>query len=293
MAAGAVFFPSKRRRAKIEELMDATTIRKAKADDGAGIAYRTIGAGPCNLLLMHGWGGAGSGHSWAEVVKCLDMTGLRLIVVDLRGHGHSDRPEAGFTVENFARDMIAVADDCGAESFISVGYSMSGRWAQWIACREPRRVAGQILIAPAPATALALPDEVLERWMEDISDRSRFEQFVAQFTKDPLAAEIVNAYFADASQNWPYALRQTYSMCRTPDFCSDLGSTRTPTLVLAGRADPMFSPDFLREQILARIPGSRMAVLDCGHEIPVERPMGVAALIEAFVAGLGDNSKQE
>ena len=267
-------------------MADASSIRKAYARDGAGLVYRVFGAGPCTLLLMHGWGGAGSGHSWAEVLKYLDMTGLRVIVVDLRGHGHSDRPESGFTVENFAADMLAVADDCGAESFISVAYSMSARWAQWIGCREPRRVAGQILIAPAPATALTLPDEVLGRWMEDIRDRSRFEQFVAQFTKDPLAPEIVDTYFADASQNWPYALRQTYNMCRTPDFCSDLSSTRAPTLVLAGRADPMFSPDFLREQILARISGSRMAVLDCGHEIPVEKPMEVAALIEAFVAGL-------
>ena len=271
-------------------MADITALQKAYTDDGVGIAYHTLGEGPCTLLLMHGWGGAGSGHSWSEVLKYLNLSGLRLLVVDLRGHGHSDRSANGFTLNHFASDMLAVANHAGAQNFIAVGYSMSGRWTQWMSCHVPERIEGQILIAPAPAKALALTDDILERWMHDVQDRSTFEHFVAQFTKEPLPVQIVDGYFKDASQGWPRALRQTFDMCRKENFCSNLADTRVPTLVVAGRYDPMFSPEFLRDEIVAHIPQARMAVLECGHEIPLEKPMQLAGLVEAFVAGLATST---
>jgi pimeloyl-ACP methyl ester carboxylesterase len=48
----------------------------------------------------------------------------------------------------------------------------------------------------------------------------------------------------------------------------------------------MLSPDFLRQEVAFRIPRARLVQVDCGHEIPVERPAQMAALIEAFLAGL-------
>jgi pimeloyl-ACP methyl ester carboxylesterase len=41
---------------------------------------------------------------------------------------------------------------------------------------------------------------------------------------------------------------------------------------------------------VSHIKGARMVILDCGHEIPLERPRELAALIEAFLAGLGERS---
>ena len=272
------------------EMADVTSLQKVYTDDGVGIAYRSFGDGPCTLLLMHGWGGAGSGHSWNEVLRYLNLSGLRLLVVDLRGHGHSDRSENGFTLSHFASDMLTVANHAGVQKFVAVGYSMSGRWAQWMSYHMPERIEGQILIAPAPAKALALTDDILERWMQDVQERSTFEHFAAQFTKEPLPAQIVDAYFQDASQCWPRALRQTFNMCRTEDFSSNLADTSVPTLVVAGRYDPMFSPEFLREEIVAHIPQARMVVLQCGHEIPLEKPLQLAGLVEAFAAGLATST---
>jgi hypothetical protein len=53
-------------------------------------------------------------------------------------------------------------------------------------------------------------------------------------------------------------------------------------------ADALISPAYVRQGILALIPGARLTLLDCGHEAPIERrPQETAGLIEAFVAGLG------
>ena len=60
-------------------------------DDGVRITSRTRREGPLTLLFMHGWGG--SGAYFEETLKPLNMTGLRAIATDLRGHGDSDKPE--------------------------------------------------------------------------------------------------------------------------------------------------------------------------------------------------------
>src|SRR5437660_9907079 len=66
-------------------------MRTVRTDDGVTIAYRMAGSGPRNLLFLHGWGGAGSGHSWAEVLRHLDLTGMRASIVGMRVHGRSER----------------------------------------------------------------------------------------------------------------------------------------------------------------------------------------------------------
>jgi pimeloyl-ACP methyl ester carboxylesterase len=66
-----------------------------------------------------------------------------------------------------------------------------------------------------------------------------------------------------------------------------LPTTSAATLVIGGRHDPMLSPDTLRQAIVGPIPRARLALLDCGHEIPLEKPQETAALLEAFLAGLG------
>jgi hypothetical protein len=43
----------------------------------------------------------------------------------------------------------------------------------------------------------------------------------------------------------------------------------------------------VREHIVRPIPAARLALLDCGHEIPLELPRETGTLIEAFVSGLG------
>ena len=261
---------------------------KVSTDDGVSIAYQVTGNGSRTVLALHGWGGAGSGHSWREVIRHLDLRNLRVVAIDLRGHGASGQPDFGFTLERFGSDILAVADQVGSEKFVMIGYSMSGRWAQWISCHFPARVLGQILIAPAPASALPLGDELLEGWMRESANRQKFEPWVRQFTSEPLAEGILEAYFNDITRASELAKRETFRMCCRDDFSASLGATLAPTLVIAGNQDPMLSPEFLSQEVVARIKGARLARTDCGHEIPVERPAQAAALIEAFLAGLRD-----
>ena len=65
-----------------------------------------------------------------------------------------------------------------------------------------------------------------------------------------------------------------------------VASSRTPTLVVGGIHDPIFSPDALLGWV-ASMPRARLALLDSNHDIPLEQPREFAAVLEAFLTGIG------
>jgi pimeloyl-ACP methyl ester carboxylesterase len=81
-------------------------------------------------------------------------------------------------------------------------------------------------------------------------------------------------------------LEKTLSMCGV-SFAEQARHIWIPTLVLAGTYDPLMPPAFLRSTVLFQISGARLIALPCGHEIPHEMPKQAAALVEAFLSGLG------
>ena len=81
-------------------------------------------------------------------------------------------------------------------------------------------------------------------------------------------------------------LEGTMSACIATSFADRVPGVSTPTLVVGGAHDPIFTPDGLRTTMVDAIPRARLALLDCSHEIPLERPRELAAVIEAFLAGL-------
>jgi len=263
--------------------------RTVRTDDGVTIAYRVVGTGPRNVMFLHGWGGAGSGHSWADVMRHLDLNGLRAILVDLRGHGLSEETTRGFTIERFTQDLLTVADAAQADEFVLVAYSMSGKWALWMSCTAPERVIGQVLVAPAPAIEVPIPDAEKERWLAVArsGDRDLFQDWLRAWSKEALPPDVVDRYFDDVSRTSQVTLGGTLDMCTHGAFMDRLQSIKAPTLVVAGEHDPILSPAILRETVVTPISGARLVVLDSGHEIPVELPQTLAALLGAFVAGLG------
>jgi 3-oxoadipate enol-lactonase/4-carboxymuconolactone decarboxylase len=184
--------------------------------------------------------------------------------------------------------MFEVADHVGASELIVVAFSMSGRWAQWMACSEPGRIKGQLLLGPAPAAPLPLSEEMLDDWIRATASRSAFEQFIGQFTRTPLSLDTLDEYYSAVQTTPEHSLRESYRMCTRPGFSDRLGATRAPTLVVAGAHDPMLPSAYLREQIVSKLPAARLVTLDCGHEIPLEQPQATAAVVQAFVAGLAE-----
>jgi pimeloyl-ACP methyl ester carboxylesterase len=146
----------------------------------------------------------------------------------------------------------------------------------------------KVLVAPVPAAEIPFPDAEKERWLAVArsGDRDLFEEWLRAWTKDPLDSDIVDRYFYDVTRTSQITLGATLDMAIHGAFMDRLQSITAPTLVIGGRYDPILTPATLRDAVVTPIARARFAVLECGHEVPVEQPQILGALLEAFLAGL-------
>ena len=109
------------------------------------IHYQTAGEGPA-LVLHHGT--MGSGPDWVDLgyVEALQDQ-RRLILIDARGHGQSDKPHdpAAYDLRLRAADVVAVLDDLRLQRADFLGYSMGGWIGFGLAKHFPERFNSFIL----------------------------------------------------------------------------------------------------------------------------------------------------
>jgi pimeloyl-ACP methyl ester carboxylesterase/predicted glycosyltransferase len=111
--------------------------------DGVRIAYEVYGTNGPTLVLLPCWIIV-HGRSWKAQIADLAQD-CRLIVVEGRGNGASDRPAGA---ENYAEDALAVMDHLQVADCVLMGFSMGGPRAALIAQRRPDQVKAMVLIAP-------------------------------------------------------------------------------------------------------------------------------------------------
>jgi pimeloyl-ACP methyl ester carboxylesterase len=99
---------------------DKALSRFAKAGD-LRVHYKSLGTGKTALVLVHGW--ACDMTVWSDQVPALAGK-VRVILIDLPGHGKSDRPKVEYTMDLFARAVDAVLKDAGVEEAALAGHSM-------------------------------------------------------------------------------------------------------------------------------------------------------------------------
>jgi len=261
-----------------------------RSNDDVQIAYRTVGDGPTNVLFMHGW--AGSGAYFDQTLGHLDLSRLRAITLDLRGHGDSGRADRGYTLDQITDDVIAVADAAGADRFVLVGFSMSGKFAQYISATHPERVLGQILVAGCPVMELPLPPEMLADWYARAGSAQDMIELVRMFVTQPVPTDVLERFGRDAARVPLVALQGTMQLVTSASFVEKLDAAAVPTLVVGGRHDPIFPPDALRDGVVSPVRAARLELLDCCHEIPIEQPRELAALIQAFVSELNSTAPE-
>jgi class 3 adenylate cyclase/pimeloyl-ACP methyl ester carboxylesterase len=137
----------------------APTTRYARSGD-ASIAYQVLGDGPLDLLFLAGWltqleqlWEAPANRRFLERLT----TFSRLIMFDTRGTGLSERVLETYTLEQEARDALAVLDAAGSERAALITYAQGGLVGALLAAEHPERVGALIMYASVARTSWA-PD---------------------------------------------------------------------------------------------------------------------------------------
>lgn len=247
------------------------------------IGHEIIGEGPIRIVFLHGWFGDGS--SFHRVVENLPADRTSCALVDYRGYGRSRDQAGDYTIDEIARDTLALADSLGWTSFFVVGHSMGGKAAQRVAALSRERVRGIVGVAPVPAAAVPFDPQgrqLFESAAESMESRAGIIGFTTGGKLTQTWVSRTAAYSAKTSRKEAFAAY--FRAWADTDFAAQVPGIVVPVRVIIGRNDAAITRAVV-EQTFAQwfLQCEIVELADCGHYPNDEAPPLLAALIESFV----------
>ncbi len=111
--------------------------------EGAKLHYKSLGVGRTAVVLIHGW--ASDLSAWKAQAPSLDGR-IRVIAVDLPGHGRSDKPVRAYSMDFYARSVNAVLEAAGVDRAVLVGHSMGTPIARQYARLFPGKIVAMVVV---------------------------------------------------------------------------------------------------------------------------------------------------
>lgn len=260
----------------------------ASAADGTRIAYRLAGRRDSEpLLMIHGLGADTRG--WIRQERVLARR-FRLVMVDNRGVGRSDRPPGPYDIEVMATDALAALDHAGYGSAHVMGASMGGIISQAVAVQHPERVRSLTLACTA-CRHFGWRRELLQEWVDE-AQAFGMREFVRRNLKWLLGPRSVQRAGAALAILGPLAFNvpvssfvaQVQAILAMDDGARmGLTAIAVPTLVLVGSQDVLTTQGD-GEEIAELIPGAELAVVRGGaHLFMVEKPTAFNRTVTDFL----------
>lgn len=246
------------------------------APDGTRLHYEVHGEDghrPVPVVVLHGFA-ADTRTNWVRpgVVGVLVADGWRVVGLDARGHGLSDKPHDvdAYAGTAMADDVVALLDHLRVDGAHLAGYSMGAYTAVRVAVADPRSRSlvlagvGGRMRHRSPVDRRAIADGLLTDDRKSITD--------------PTARAF--RFFAEATKADRHALAAVQLAPAPP--LPDVATVPVPTLVVAGEADTMVGDV---GELAAAIPGAKAVTVPGDHVNMPTRPEFAAAVAE-FLAGV-------
>lgn len=262
--------------------------------NGTTIFYDTAGDGP-PLVMLYGIGG--SGRRWWDAFPRRLAEQYRLILIDNRGTGRSDKPSAAWTMADMTGDVQAVLDAERIDSFHLLGCSLGTVIARhFVAQRGGRRLRSLSLLCP-PNGILATEEDLKAAVFWDPakplveSERGAWPVIHPQTWIAPNEARLLAEFDAKMAEPTPpltYHV-QFGEAVAAGDPNPALAEYDWPILILHGTADRLVPPENART-LAAAVPRARLTWLDGdGHNFWQHDPERSAEAVLAFLAGAEAN----
>jgi pimeloyl-[acyl-carrier protein] methyl ester esterase len=247
------------------------------------------------VVLLHGW--SFSAEALAPQRAALARI-ARVLAVDLRGHGASPAPEAGYDVDGAAGDVAALLERRSLDGVVLVGWSWGGEVALAALAAARPRVAALALLSATPRFTAApdwphgLPEAnvraLSRRLARDLEGTRRLfvEGMLADGEVPPAErAALVDRLLATAPPL--HAARATLDALARADLRARVAAAaHLPALVVHGERDAVCLPGAAR-WLAGALPRARLALLPgAGHAPHLTRAAEVNALLAGLVEAL-------
>jgi pimeloyl-ACP methyl ester carboxylesterase len=280
------------------------TFKSRFIDAGEVRIHAVVGGDGPPLLLIHGW--PGSWYYWRLLMPGLARD-FKLVAVDQRGIGLSDKPERGYDAGTLAGDMVAVMDALGDKRFAVVGVDTGLLIGYALAADNPDRVVRVALgEAPLPGitppSPLILPPQLVDRlWHIPFNQLTETNEklvrgredifFGAEFNAsagtNKLPAQVVK-YYVDGLAASPETLHGSFQMYRAFGATAAQNEQRKtrklamPVLAMGGaESSGAMIADTMK---LVADDVQTLVIPNCGHWLAEQAPDALLSALTAFLA---------
>jgi pimeloyl-ACP methyl ester carboxylesterase len=241
---------------------------------GVEIAYSDEGAG-APVLLIHGFA-SNVRVNWQATgwIKTLLDAGYRVIAMDNRGHGESEKlyDPADYTAPIMAGDAGRLLDHLNISATAVMGYSMGARISAFLTLQRPEKVSRVVFAGLAERMVIggvrggdAIADGLLADNVREVTD--------------PAARSF--RIFAESTKSDRKALAACMRSGRVKIQPESLAAVRCPVLVVAGEQDDISGPV---APLVALIPGAKGVVLPGRNHMNAVGDRGYKTAVLEFLA---------
>ena len=252
-------------------------------DDGCRIAWRFDGPEDAPVLLLSNSLGTDM-TMWAPQMAVFTAR-FRVLRYDSRGHGRSESPAGGYSMDRLGRDAVQLLDALDLETVDFCGLSKGGMIGQWLGVRAPERIRKLILANTSaymgpPSGWQSRIEGVLTNGMAPLAEASIGRWFTPDFPAE--APEAIAPIRATLLACDPQGYVGCCAAIRDMDLRPTASLIDRPTLVIAGTQDPSV-PVQDGSWLANAVRDGRLETLEAAHLSNVERPREFGAAVLAFL----------
>jgi pimeloyl-ACP methyl ester carboxylesterase len=246
------------------------------------IHYVTTGKGDKTLVFIHCW--AGNLSFWREQVPALREK-ARLVLIDLPGHGQSDKPQTNYTMDYFAGAVLAVMKDAHVEKATLIGHSMGVPIICRVYTQAPEKVAALVAVDGTlrrPEMTAGQAAEFTARYRQP-DYQATTSNFLKTMFPNPATEALRDEVISQILATPQYVMAGAMDGMFNLDLADwDLKQVSIPVLVINAH-NPMWNDNY-KAYVQSLSPKTDYRVIEgTGHWVMLEKPAEFnAALIEAL-----------
>ena len=252
--------------------------------NGNKIRYLESGSSKHTLVLIHGLGA--SSERWKYVVPLFD-TDFRVVVPDIIGFGHSDKPLADYTLDYFSNFLEQFLTALDISNTVIIGSSLGGQIAVEYTSTHCESVEKLILVSPSGM--MKQPTPALDAYImaalypNEQSAKNAFETMEGSGKSIPV--DIIHEFVTRMKlPNAKLAFMSTLlGLKNSNSMIKKLESISSPTLIIWGTNDPVIPIAFAGEFVSAIKNCQFYEMNTCGHTPYVQEPEKFVSYVLKFL----------